>query len=347
MKTDFDKEFEKVMTEEKEMPESVRQSLDSTYELIRAQSKKKKNRFIWKRVTAAACVLLLTGAVLTNEQVRASINEFFSFGDQGIERAVDEGFVQENDSIVTDQNITVKLEQHFSDANKLGMSFQLTFENPAMLENDVTEVSMDYRLKNGDGEYIIEFIPDTKPLKGNGQSVSSGVEQNSTLDVKTGKVQYELIVDSNKGELPNLKDAVVEIESINVFRGSEYADLQKIDGKWDLAVANPDESKPISIIEYVMDDPSSIIQVTSAKANPTSFNLTFSVDQVFEDESPFVHAMKMIDEKGNEYEVGGFNIETRDNQTHISTNFPITSYDHFDKLKFIIEDIGEVELLKK
>ena len=113
MKTDFEKEFEKVMIEEKEIPVTVRQSLDSTYNTIRTQSKKKKNRFIWKQVTAAACALLITGAVFTNEQVRAGVNDFFSFGDKGIERAVSEGFVQENNSTATDQNITMKLSKIF------------------------------------------------------------------------------------------------------------------------------------------------------------------------------------------------------------------------------------------
>ena len=172
------------------------------------------------------------------------------------------------------------------------------------------------------------------------------LEQNPILDVKTGEVQYEVIIDSNKGELQP-KRCRSEIESINVFRGSEYADLTKIDGKWDLSVANLEESKPISTIEYVMDEPTSTIQVASAMASPTSFNLAFTVDQVFEDESPFVHTMTIIDEEGNEHESNGFSIETKDNQTHISINFPITSYDNFDKLRFIIEDIGEVELIKK
>ncbi|WP_438318920.1 DUF4179 domain-containing protein [Sporosarcina sp. FA9] len=347
MKTEFDKEFEQVMSQEKEMPMNVRKSLDSIYNTIQTQSKKKKNRFIWKQVTAAACALIIAGAVLTNEQVRASINDLFSFGDKGIDRAITEGFLQENNSTATDQNVKITLKQNFSDANKVGMSFQLEFEDPAILENGVTTVTMDYRLKNGDGEYIVEFIPDTKTLKGNGGYASGLTDHNPLIDVKAGIVQYDVILDSNKGELPILKDAVVEIESINIFRGFEFASLTKIDGKWDLAVVNHEIDNPISIIEYAMDDPSSIIQVVSAKANPTSLNLKFTVDQVYEDDTPFVFSMKIIDEKGNEYEVEGFNIDTRDHQTHISTNFPVTSYDHFDKLKFIIEGIGEVELLKK
>ena len=164
MKNKFEKEFNQVMNEKKEIPVKVRHSLDQSYDIIRAKSKKKKANFIWKRVATAACALIVTGIVLTNEHVLAGINEFFNFGDKGIEQAVNNGFIQENKSSVTDQGIKITLDKHFSDANKLGLSFQLVFEDPSIL-NKVREVSMDYRLKNGDGEYIDEFIPDTKPLK--------------------------------------------------------------------------------------------------------------------------------------------------------------------------------------
>ncbi|KAA0965755.1 DUF4179 domain-containing protein [Sporosarcina sp. ANT_H38] len=348
MKTDFKKEFKQAMTEEKEIPSAVRKSLDSTYASIRTQSKMKKNRFIWKRVTAAACALLFTGILLTNERVIANINEFFKFGDKGIERALDEGFAQDSNSSASDQDVTITLQQNFSDANKIGMSFQLEFEDPRILDADVTDVTMDFRLKNGDGEYVDEFIPDTKPLKGTNKYDASGIAMhNPILNAKTGKVQFDVIIDSNKGMLPCLQDAVVEIESINVFRVFAFETLKKIDGKWDLAIMNQDMGKPMTIIEYTMDDPSSIIQVSSAKASPTSLNLIFSVDEIFDNESPFSHSMKFIDKDGNEYLTDGFNMDEQNNQTIIAANFPITAYHNAAKITFVLEGIGEVKLLTK
>lgn len=360
MKTDFDKELEKVMTEEKEIPTNVRKKLDSTYGMIEAQSKKKKNRFIWKRVAAAACALFLTGAVLTNEQVRASINDFFSFGDKGIERVVVEGFSQDSNSTATDQNINITLKQNFSDANKIGMSFQLEFDDPAMIEilkNGVTEISMDYRVKNGDDEYIVDFIPDTKELKGNGGYINGLTHQNPFIDVETGIVEYEVILDSNKGNLPSLQDAVVEIESINIFPEYDYhalyeefggpfdLPLVKIDGTWDLSLANHDESKPAPGFEYVAKDTKSDIQVISAIASPTSLNVKLIVDEEpFGSEGQF---MKVIDEEGNEYETNGYNMETKNDKTTVGVNFQISSYNNAEKLRLIIENVGEVELLKE
>ncbi|MEH7239081.1 DUF4179 domain-containing protein [Bacillus sp. JJ1562] len=343
MKNSFEKEFNQIMSEEKEIPEKVRKSLDQSYDIIRAKSKKKKVNFIWKRVATAACAIIVTGVVFTNENVMAGINEFFNFGDKGIEQAVNNGFIQENNSSVTNQGINITLDKHFSDANKLGLSFQLVFEDSSIL-NKVSEVSMDYRLKNGDGEYIDEFIPDTKPLKSDNRYASISEHQNPVLDVKTGRIQFDVLSDSNEGLIPPLKDAVIEVESVNIFYNT--GELKKIDGNWKLSVTNNNKEKINSIIEYAMQDQSSVIQVSKAHASPTSLNLSFSVDGIYENENTFAN-MKIVDEDGNEYGVTGFRKSTENNKTIISTNFPITSYNSSSKLKLIIEGIGEVELFKK
>ncbi|GEM_PF-2764871 len=348
MKTDLDTGVKRAADNEKEMPASVRKTLDHTYDQIRLKAKKKRTRSIWTQATAAACTLLLTGALLTNGQVRAHINDLFSFGDKGIDRAITEGFAQNTSRSAIDQNIKVTLGQHFADANKAGLSFLIEFEEPDVLDSKVTEVTMDFRLKNGDGVYVEEFIPDTKPLKGDNRYNVSGVNLKSQLlDAAKGTAQLDVVIDSDTGTLPILQDAIVEIESINIFRGSEFSDLTKIEGNWNIEVINEDNGQSIPKIEYGMNNSSSIIQVNSATANPTSLNLQFTVDKVFKDETPFVFSMKIADENGAVYEAEGFTIDTQDNRTTISTNFPITSYDDFDNLTFMIDDIGEVDLIKK
>ncbi|MGD6968292.1 DUF4179 domain-containing protein [Rossellomorea vietnamensis] len=341
MKNNFENEFNEMMNDKKEIPLKVRRSLDQSFDIIRARSKKKKAQSIWKKTAAAACALIVTGIVLTNEQVMAGINEFFSFGDKGIEQAANKGFIQENESSVSDQEINITLDKHFSDENKLGLSFQLLFENPSILTN-AQEVSMDYRVKNGDGEYIEEFIPDTKPLKGDSKYSSVSEHQNPLMDAKTGRVQYDLLSVSNEGVIPLLKDAVIEVESINVFYNT--GENKKVDGTWNLSVINKEKADLIN--EYVMKDEASVIQVSKASASPTSLNLTFSLDGIYENENIFAE-MKIIDEEGNEYEAAGFSKTTKNNETIISTNFPITSYNPSQKLKLVVNEVGEVDLFKK
>lgn len=344
MKNNFEKEINQMMNEEKEIPVNVRQSLDQSYNMIRAKAKKKKVNFIWKRVATVACALIVTGVVLTNDQVMASINNFFHFGDEGVEQAVNNGFTQENNRAATDQDIKITLDHYFSDANKIGMRFQLAFEEPTVLKN-VEDISIDYRIKNGDGEYIEEFIPDTKPLKGENKYISGLEYHLPILDAKTGIIQFDVLMESHQGNIPALQNAMVEVESVNIFYGTDK--MKKIDGNWELPVTNYNKEKLDSSVQYTMQDADSIIQVSKATANPTSLNLLFSLDGIHEDENMFAHGMKIIDEDGNEYYAdSGFSMDIKNNVTVISTNFPITSYHNSEKLKLIIEGIGEVELYK-
>lgn len=344
MKDDFENELNQHMNKEGKLPDNVRHSLDNSYNIIQQQTKRKKSNIVWKVVTSAACALFATGILLTNEQVMASITNLFNFDDKGIDRAVTEGFSRENNSVAKNENVEIILEQQFSDSNKIGLSFQLDFKDPTLLE-DIVELSMDYRIKNGNGEYIMEFIPDTKPLKGKPLKYSAGVDHRYTItDKNKGISQFEAVITSNAGQLPNLKDAVLEIETINLFR--EDSNLQEINGEWNLPITNKNDYKTI---EYVMDDKASLIQVIDAKANPTSTSLTFTVDGVYIDENKFMD-MKIFDENEKEYASDNgysMDIDKKHNKTSISANFQLTSYDDAKKLKLVIEGIGEVELLRK
>ncbi|WP_167578625.1 DUF4179 domain-containing protein [Jeotgalibacillus proteolyticus] len=337
----MDKKLKNTLNKQEVIPLTVRQTLDETYDSIRNQKRKRK-RSVNRTglIAAAASTFLIIGFAVSNDTVMAGINKFINFGDKGIEQAAVNGFIQDSDSWATDQGINITLESHFSDANKLGLSFQMEFEDPSMLLN-TADVSMDYRLKNGDGEYIDEFIPDTKPLKGDASYISGSTHQNPWLDSKTGRVQYDVVAESNEGAIPPLKNAVIEIESINVF--SNTGELVKIDGTWNLSVHNKEKSNRTAT--FTMQNESSVIQVSNATANPTSLNVSFAVGGIYEDENTFAE-MKILDDKGNEYETNGFTKKTKNNQTIISANFPITSFSDSKKLMLMIEGIGEVELVK-
>lgn len=343
MKKNFEKDLLEVMNKEKEMPGIVRQSLNQSYDIIRAKSKKKRERFLWKSVIAAACALIISVVVLTNEQVMANISDFFSFGDKGIEQAINKGYAQRNVSTATDQDIQIAIRKQFSDSNKVGLSFQLDFANPSLLKN-AREVSMDYRLKNRNEEYIEEFIPDNKPLKGNARYISSSEQQNPVLDKNTGRVQYEVILNSNQGNIPNLINASLEIESVNIIYNSGKS--LKIDGDWQLSVATNANGKSKLTMQYVALN-ETVINITKAVANPTSFNLSFTLDEVYIDENTFPNHMRLTDEDGNEYQATNFAIKRINNKTIISTNFPLSSYSHPQKLKLSIDRIGEVLLGRK
>lgn len=341
MEDNFEKQLNKLLNEEKEIPNVVRISLDSTYDRIRAMPKK-KNRVVGK-IAAAVCCVVILGAMVTNESVRAGIKTFFNFNDRGVEKAINEGWINENSSSACDNGIKVTLDSYFADSNKIGLSIKLKFNDSKILKG-IDKVSLDYRIKNGDGEYIEEFIPDTKPLKGKNQYISNGSDKDSKIDLENNEVQYDIILESEEGSIPKLENAVVEVETVKFFKNDKK--VKDIDGIWNLEL-NGGKSNDINPVEYKVVNNTSKIEIISAKSSPTSFNITFSVDGECIDEKEFRSKdIKLIDENGKEYQSSGYRSELKNNKTVISTNFSLSSYEDLDKLKLVVPSMGEVELEK-
>ncbi|WP_342542771.1 DUF4179 domain-containing protein [Paenisporosarcina sp. FSL H8-0542] len=333
MSNEFNDEFVK------EIPDHVRQRLDQTYEQIRFQSIKKKKHIIWTRMATAACCLLIVGVASTSEPVKAAIFGIFKFNDSGIEQAVKAGFAEETDQSATNENVRITLDSYFSDNNKMGFSFQLQFKDLTLLGEEAERLSLDVRLKNGDGEYIVELIPDTKPLYGKSE-YSAGVHvMNPFIEQETGKAQFDTVFESTEGNFPALSNAIIEVESINV----QYAngEFKKIEGEWNLPLK--EAAKPFEVVEYVAQE-SDKIKLVKANGNPTSLSLTISIDGE-PTETPFA-IMKVVDEQGIEYEAGSTNMTVKSEQTIISTTFPISSFVHAEKLQLIVGN-EQVELTKK
>ncbi|MFT5871940.1 MAG: hypothetical protein ACI8WT_000864 [Clostridium sp.] len=293
----------------------------------------------------------MVGTLLTNEKVKAMISPFLNFNDQGIERSVKEGLVQVNSSSAVDKNIKISLDSCFYDSNKMGISFKLKFDDIKLLKGDIEKIGLFYSIKNGDGEYITEFTSGEKPLKGKQNVIGSFSEKNPIMDLKNGEVQYDVVLESNKGNIPKLKDAVIEVESVNFFYKESYEDFfienndnfKAIDGTWNLAISNKQEQ--IKYVEYMAPSNKSKIEILSAKASPTSFNIKFAIDTIFKNSKLFfIENIKLVNEKGEEYESQGWDLEEKDGKTIISTNIPVSSYENVNKYKLIFSNIYEAIL---
>ena len=284
------------------------------------------------------------GTLFSSESVRASIKTFFNFNDKGVEKAVNEGYVNQNGNSAYDNGVNITLNSYFVDSNKIGFSIKLKFDDSEILK-EIDKVSLDYRIKDGNGEYIEEYIPDTKPLKGKNKYISGIKEKNSEVDFVNNEVQYDVILESNKGQIPNLENAVLEVETVKLFK--DYKVVNGIDGIWSLGF-NQGKAISDSPVEYKAKKNESKIEIISAKSSPTSFNINFSVDGKYEDENTFsMENMKLIDQNGEEYKCDGYSCNMKDSKKTVSTNFPLSNFDNVDKLKLIIASIGEVELEKE
>ena len=330
----FEKEISKTLTQNSEIPEVVRKSLDNTYGII---NKKHRSNGIWnkslKRIAVVACGIFILGALVGNGAVIAGAKTFFN--DQGIVRVFEKGLFQTENTLIKDENISLTLDSYFYDSNKICLIINMKIDDINTLKY-IENVSLDFRLRNGNGEYIAEIIPDTKPLKGEIiPYVVNAAEMRSSININKGEVQFFIVLESMKGAIPILNNAVLDVESVNLFDKS--GQLTKIDGTWSLAI-NDIKDVAIPTIEYIAQNNSSDIEFLSAKARQSSFNISYALNGNYDSLS-----MKLINEKGDEFEGRGFYIEEKAGRTIITTNFAVSSYDHANKYTLQVYNIGSFD----
>lgn len=325
------------------IPIKVRHSLDETYQTIVKQSKKRRGR-VWKGIAiAAACSVLLAGIVFTNEDVKAGVYSFMNFDDKGIQLALLKGFGEEPNSSTSSKDVSLKLARYFSDNSKIG--FNIEIKAPAFIRGNVEKVRLEYRLKNGDGEYISEYITDTKPLKseGNIKYPAALIEKSPIINTRSGTAEYDIVLDGTQANFPKLNHAVLEIETINVFNSN--GDLKSVDGNWKIPLG--ENTQKITPIIYTAKDKAAEIKVLSAISYPTSLSLTFAYDPKEVDDKVFFNNVKLVDNKGKEYKATDFSMEKKQNQTIQTTNFPISSFADTKELRLVVKGLKEVVLERK
>ncbi|OEF98159.1 DUF4179 domain-containing protein [Desulfuribacillus alkaliarsenatis] len=342
MSSRFDEEMRKTLAKESEIPEAVRNSLDVTYNHIKSQSKSKwRSRFIKKTIVAASC-LLAVGLVATNSSVVAGVKTFFN--DKGIVKVFEEGLFQTNNETINNEDIGITLDSYYYDSNKIALNLLVQFDDEKILDS-IKIVNLDFRIRNGDGEYLAEMIPDTKPLKGELPHVINSGSIIESINPEQGKVNIYIILESLMGEIPPLNNAEIDIETVKLF--NDRGELRSIDGSWLFAIEGIEGNKDIEdqrymealSYEYIEKNSSSDIELLSATATPSSFNIRFALDTILGDYDMF--EMKLTNDKGETIEGRqGFFIEEKDGRTIISTNFVVSSYENANAYTLQIMNIG-------
>lgn len=228
----FEKDSIDSMQSNTEISEVASKALENT-DSISGMRDNRRLSLIRRVMVAAVCLIVIAGAFLSNEAVRAVIKPVFGFGEKGIERTSDEGKVQQNKSSSINQNIRVTLDNYNYNSYKLGLNFKVKFDDNKILK-DYQSVSLEYRIKNGNGEYIIEIVNDNKPLKGKTNIISTVSENNSAMDLKSGEIRYNFSIESFNGRIPELENATIEIESVRVI--DKKGNIKVINGSWNLPI---------------------------------------------------------------------------------------------------------------
>ena len=333
MDNNFEKYLKDNLNKKKEMPSSIRDALNNTYNQLKKE-KPKKN--LWRKTAIVACVVLALGTTLSFDSVRANVKAFLGFNDTGIHEAIKNDFVNNTQASSIDKGINITLENFFADNNKSGLNFKLNFEDISLLKN-LESCDLEFRLKDKNGNYMYEFISDTKILKNKNIISGIGYESKGILNKKENSFEYDIVLRDSNGNLKDLNNSTLEIETLHLFYKSN---TKSIDGTWSIPIK---WDKKITTKKYMQESSSNKIKILSAICENTSLNLQFEFKGNIDEN--IVLKTKLIDENNNIYSPDGLSLEENGDLNTIKANFPITTYNNSKKLKLIIEGIGETYLV--
>jgi hypothetical protein len=338
MKRNLDDLVREDMTKEQELPTSIRSAFDQSYAQIRQESKKKEKKSWLKPVSVAAAAIALSSTILlTNDTALAKLQAFLGINDPGLETAVENGDLQYIAQTKESENITITLDNFFADAYRLGS--QLTIESEHISQDNLYDLSFEYRLFDAAGKEIDAFVSDTKNIEGPG--IYSGLEFQLT-NVKNNSATLEFFAGSTTKAAPSLEDARLVVETVHF---NKEGGITSVDGEWafDLTSAN--------VVTHVYVAENSVPGLTLQQAVVTngSMQVSFKFDSISNENENITFETALVDGNGESFYAKGANIERLEQgqQTVITLVFPYSVWNEQQSLSLKVKDYEELKLVKK
>jgi len=338
MKKSLDDRLHEEMNREQELPEIVQKAFDRSYEEIRSKTTKKiKKRWLKPISAAAACAVLASGVILSNDTAMAKLKAFLGFQeDAGIELASQNGEVQYSWVSQSSQDVTVTLENTFADAYRVGLQMEILPKNIDI--KDIYHVGIEYRMYDSNGIEIDALVSDTKPLHSKG---FTGNAEEQILKGTGQSIIYELLLQSNELAWPSLDNAQLVIETIHFF--TEKKGIVHINGEWPFTLT------PTKVVTQSFEAEKAVegIQLQSATLTNGSMHVSLTVDaDISEDENQFFE-WALTNEKGESFYARGVNIELKEGKTFVNLVYPYSIWNKEKQLSLNIKGYEELKLKSK
>ena len=341
MNMNLDEKVERELKKDINIPQSVLNKVDIAFEKIRDEEGntiKSVFKFNKKLVASLVAVLIISGVIIS-PKVLASINSIFK--DKGIQKATNNGYVQEiSQKVVKDNGITMNIDNVVADKNKIGISFTLKFDDISILKN-VNDVQLGLNIKDNNDRVLLEHIQE-------GMHTTMQVGQSWNTDISnknTGEIKYYLTMYSTKGDLENISNLSINIDEIKLY-DEDVRYHSDIDGEWNLSLDLDNKIKELENIKYVLEESNDIVSLNSIEVMPTGSIINMNINKRVDEN--IVNNIILTDESGEKtYNFTSGNMEDTEGGVTISFMYDLTTFDNIDNLKIIIKDIDEEDIVLK
>ena len=330
----FDKpdEFDKMLfdyydNKDEEIPLSTQKAIENAF---KDKHKEKSTTIIMlKRVAVfILCIGIVTATTVYAKDIINFITSIFTNSTPGIDKAVDNGYVQNVDmDFIMYNDVGIKVDYILMDENSLDISFVYKYyEDTAIVKNiKPTEFSI-----KDEQENIICHISEDSIGNANiiGDNIYSSSEQ-QLLDNST--IRDSLLVTSKN--FPASQTLYVEISKIALTLGET---IKYIDGNWNFSINIDDKLVKRNSYEYSSTD-NSYIESVKTSLNTTSLSIELHLNTLFDEATLYTrNAITLTDENNKTYRPNQMlsknNNSSEPYSSTITLFYPISTYDDINKL---------------
>lgn len=372
MNINFEDEIEKILNEDIIIPDSVLEKKEIVFNKIR---KNKKVKFSYrKNIAAAVLTIIIIGGIMFGNTAIAAIKKCLLGYDQGVQKAVDNGYIQNiDDNIMKDNGVEIKVNNIVKDSKRIALSLNLKFDDKNLMKyfkymkidtSIATDTGVtipfsfsdyDFNLDKETGELIFNEVETLQEFNyANGNLVLENELKNiSSLNLKIKKI--ELYADASTyvdlGILPQLdNDTKNQLEEAGVKLYKE------VEGTWETNIKLDEKFKDVKPIKYKVSENNNFINIVSAELLPTGMDITFNYNNqtkpLTKEIQKEIGNIILVDYSGITYKPteGISQTYLDDNKTNITKTFCVTSFDKIGDIKMIIKDLNgntqEIKLVK-
>ena len=318
------------------VPESVLDKMELVFNEIREMKdieikQERTTKKSWRRpLVAAATITILIGLGFCRPVV-AAVKAIFNISDRGIERAVDNNYIQNNTSIVEAKNIKISINNLVIDNSKLAYGVSAEFKDKSMLKGG-DRIDFQGVIINDQGKVIMSSLNDDQELPKDYTPIIGGDYQEDGFDKDGNKYSVKTLLFSPEGKITKTSALKFEIKNIVIFKDNKV--INNISGDWKLDVKVDDKFWNVKTVNYLAKEATSGVEIIKAEAGTTGLNIKFKVPGRIDEN--IAHSY-VKDDKGNVYHIDGvLGEEYKDGYTIASTNYSITKFDNVNSFKLYI-----------
>lgn len=325
---DFDKMlFDYYDNKKEEIPLSTQKAIENAFK----DKHKEKSTTITMLKRVAIFILslgIITATTVYAKDIVNFITNIFTNSNPGIDKAVDNGYVQNVDmDFIKYNDIGVKVDYVLMDNKNLDISFVYKYFGETSNIKEIKYVDLSIKDEQNN---IICFISEN--AVSDNKIVGSSIHStNGQQFIDNSTIRDSLLITSEK--FPNSQTLYVEIQKITLTLDDE---IKYINGAWNFSIDLAANFVTRNSYEYSCTN-SSYVNTVDASLNTTSLSINLQLNTLFDESTLYTrNSITLKDENNNTYRPSKMISQNTNLSEPYSSNinllYPISVYDNINKL---------------